>query len=105
MNTICLVIDRLHAGCLGSYGNTWVQTPAFNRLAAESFVFDQMLIDTPELERLYRSYWQGWHALCPHEPPEDRRSLIAALREAGVTTAILSDERRVIEHPLAVDFD
>jgi arylsulfatase A-like enzyme len=105
MNTICLVIDRLHAGCLGPYGNTWVQTPAFNRLAAESFVFDQMSIDTPELERLYRSYWQGWHALCPHEPPEGRRSLIAALREAGVTTAILSDERRVIEHPLAVDFD
>jgi hypothetical protein len=105
MNTICLVFDRLQAGCLGPYGNTWVQTPAFNRLACESFTFDQMSIDTPELERLYRSYWHGWHALCPHEPPAERRSLIAALRESGVTTALLSDERRVTEHPLAVDFD
>jgi hypothetical protein len=105
MNILCLVIDRLHAGYLGPYGNTWVQTPAFNRLAAESFTFDQMLIDTPDLERLYRSFWQGWHALCPHEPPTERRSLVAALRESGVTTAIMSDERRVIEHPLAVDFD
>jgi hypothetical protein len=105
MNTICLVLDRLHAGYLGPYGNTWVQTPAFNRLASESFTFDQMLIDTPEIARLYRSYWHGWHALCPHEPPPERRSLMAALRESGVATALMSDERRVLEHPLAVDFD
>jgi hypothetical protein len=105
MNTICLVLDRLHAGYLGPYGNTWVQTPAFNRLASESFTFDQMLIDTPDIERLYRSYWHGWHALCPHEPPAERRSLVAALREAGVATALVSDERRVLDHPLAVDFD
>jgi hypothetical protein len=105
MNTICLVIDRLQAGSLGPYGNTFVQTPALNRLACESFTFDQMSIDTPELARLYRSYWHGWHALCPHEPPAERRSLIAALREAGVTTALLSDERQVNEHPLAIDFD
>jgi hypothetical protein len=105
MNTICLVIDRLHTGYLGPYGNTWVQTPAFNRLASESFTFDQMLIDTPDIERLYRSFWQGWHALCPHEPPPERRSLIAALRESGISTAILSDERRVLDHPLAVDFE
>ncbi|MCC6127536.1 MAG: sulfatase-like hydrolase/transferase [Pirellulales bacterium] len=105
MNTICLVLDRLHSGYLGPYGNTWVQTPAFNRLACESFTFDQMSIDAPDLERLYRSYWHGWHALCPHEPPPERRSLIAALRESGVTAALMSDERRVLEHPLAVDFD
>jgi arylsulfatase A-like enzyme len=105
MNTICLVLDRLHAGYLGPYGNTWVQTPAFNRLANESFTFDQMLIDTPDIERLYRSYWHGWHALSAHEPPAERRSLVAALREAGVATALVSDERRVLDHPLAVDFD
>jgi arylsulfatase A-like enzyme len=31
--------------------------------------------------------------------------LVAALREAGVATALVSDERRVLDHPLAVDFD
>ena len=65
VNAICLVIDRLHRGFLGAYGNTWIETPAFDRLAAESFVFDQMLVDSPRLGPLYRSFWQGWHALAP----------------------------------------
>ena len=41
MNAIIVAIDRLHAGYLGCYGNAWILTPAFNRLAAEGFVFDQ----------------------------------------------------------------
>ena len=53
---------------------------------------------------MYRSYWQGWHALCP-PPPEPRPSLAALLSEAGVTTALLTDEPQVARHPLAVDFD
>ena len=65
MNAICLVIDRLHTGFLGAYGNTWIETPAFDRLAAESFLFDQMLVDSPQLGPLYRSFWQGCHALAP----------------------------------------
>jgi hypothetical protein len=104
MNAICLVIDRLHSGYLGAYGNGWIETPAFDRLAAESFLFDNLLIDTPELETLYRSYWQGWHALSA-PPPQDRPALAAILREAGVHTALLTDDRTVREHPLAVDFD
>ena len=27
MNAICLVVDRLHAGYLGAYGNAWIDTP------------------------------------------------------------------------------
>ena len=105
MNAICLVVDRLHAGYVGAYGNAWVETPALDRLASQATVFDQALIDSPRLESLCRSYWQGWHALCPREPPEARPSLAALLREAGVTTALLTDEPRVARHPLAVDFD
>ena len=68
MNAICLVFDRLHAGYVGAYGNSWIETPSFDRLASQAFLFDRALIDSPELERLYRSYWQGWHALCPAAP-------------------------------------
>jgi arylsulfatase A-like enzyme len=103
VNAICLVIDRLHCGFLGAYGNTWIETPAFDRLAAESFVFDQMLVDTPRLGPLYRSFWQGWHALAP--AVEDRPTLPGLLREAGVSSTLLSDDRAVIEHPLAIEFD
>ena len=105
MNAICLVFDRLHAGYLGAYGNTWIETPAVDRLASQSFVFDQALIDTPDLNRLYRSYWQGRHALSPDFSPGDCPSLPGCLRELGVTTALLTDDPLVARHPLAVDFD
>ena len=103
MNAICLVIDRLHRGFLGPYGNTWIETPAFDRLAAESFVFDQMLVDSPRLGPLYRSFWQGWHALAP--AVGERPALPGLLREAGVHCTLLTDDRTVVEHPLAIEFD
>jgi len=103
VNAICLVIDRLHCGFLGAYGNTWIETPTFDCLAAESFVFDQMLVDAPRLGPLYRSFWQGRHALAP--VVEDRPTLPSMLREAGVNCTLLTDERIVIEHPLAIEFD
>jgi hypothetical protein len=104
MNAICLVVDRLHAGYVGALGNTWVDTPALDRLATESLVCDQMLVDSPQLELLYRSYWQGWHALCP-PPPRERPTLAGLLRDAEVTSALLTDDPAVREHPLAADFD
>jgi len=58
-NSICLVIDRLQAGFLGPYGNTWVHTPQWNRLASESFVFDQALCETPSLAELYERLWSA----------------------------------------------
>jgi hypothetical protein len=103
MNAICLVVDRLHAGYLGAYGNTWIDTPNIDRLASQSAVFDQALVDSPQLERLYRSYWQGWHALCP--PSGSRPGLAALLRSAGVATTLLTDDPQVARHPLADEFD
>ncbi len=49
-NIICLAVDRLHAAYLGAYGNTWINTPALDRLAAESFLLDRAIIDSPRLE-------------------------------------------------------
>jgi len=103
VNAICLVIDRLQSGFLGAYGNTWIETPVFDRLAAESFVFDGMLVDSPHLAPLYRSLWQGLHALAP--VVENRPTLPGILREAGVNSTLLTDERAVVEHPLAIEFD
>jgi len=105
MNGICLVFDRLHSGYLGAYGNTWIETPAVDRLASQSFLFDQALIGTPDLNRLYLSYWQGRHALYPNGLPGNEPSLPATLHERGVTTALLTDDPLVARHPLAVDFD
>lgn len=99
-NAICLVIDRLHAGYLGCYGNAWIATPAFNQLAAESFVFDQALADSLSLEQLYRGYWWGAHALEP-PPSAGQSSLLRRLADAGVHTALVTDEPRLANSPLA----
>jgi arylsulfatase A-like enzyme len=103
MNTLCLVVDRLHIGYLGTYGNAWIETPAVDRLGAEGCVFDQCLIDSPQLERLYRSYWLGRHALEPLELSDDR-SLARLLAEAGVGTTLVTDAAEVARHGLAGDF-
>ena len=83
MNAICLVFDRLHAGYVGAYGNSWIDTPWLDRLASQSLLLDCALVDSPDLERLYRSYWQGWHALCP-----------AAARAAAVAGRAVGRVRR-----------
>ncbi len=106
MNAICLLIDRLHGGYLGAYGNTWVETPELDRLAAEGFLFEQFLIDTPRLEGIYRSYWQGRHAILPPDSADGRRPALATLlQEVGVHSTLMTDEPVVARHPMAAAFD
>jgi arylsulfatase A-like enzyme len=102
-STLCLVIDRLHCGFLGCYGNSWVDTPEFDHLASESFVFDQALADTPDLARRYLAYWQGASPLTD-PPAQPLRSLARRAAEAGAATCLVSDDAQVFDHPLADDF-
>jgi arylsulfatase A-like enzyme len=103
-NVICLVIDRLHAGYLGAYGNTWVSTPALDALAAQSFVLDRATIDSPQLETIYRSLWLDLHALCRKTMEPQREPLAAIFSRNGWHTALLADETTVTEHPIAAAF-
>lgn len=49
MRILVLEPCGLHVGFLGCYGNDWIATPNLDRLAAEGVVFDQHLVDRPEL--------------------------------------------------------
>ena len=60
-SAIVLNVDGLRTGMLGPYGNTWFDTPSFNRLAADSTVYHQCIAQTPNLERAYQSMWTGQH--------------------------------------------
>jgi len=104
-NVVCLVVDRLRASALGSYGNTSWETPDLDRLAAESLLADQALIDSPRLETIYRGYWQGLHAMQPDKAGRGGIALPAALREAGIATTLITDESAVAGQPLADAFD
>ena len=44
-HAIVLALDGLSPSFLGPYGNTWLETPAFNKLADESILAQQMLAE------------------------------------------------------------
>ncbi len=105
MNAIVVVVDRLHVGYLGCYGNTWVATPELNRLAVESFTMDHAIIDSPSLDELYNSFWTASHVFQRgHAWPAGRGALPDALGKTGIATTLISDDPRVGEHPLATGF-
>lgn len=92
MNVVCLVIDRLHVGQLGCYGNASIATPGFDRLAASGFVFDQALAESPELAEFYASLSSGG-------------SLVERLAAAGVRATLITDEPSIADLPWAAPLD
>ena len=50
MNAIVVTFDRLPIGFLACCGNGWIATPNFDRLAAESALFDQHFAECPASE-------------------------------------------------------
>src|SRR5215471_2126271 len=104
LNVICLVVDRLHAGYLGAYGNTWINTPALDRLAAQSFICDGAIIDSADLATTYRSLWLGQHACCPSSSEAHHETLPAIFSRERWQTTLLTDDATVVEHPLAAGF-
>lgn len=73
-NILCLAIDRLNADFLGAYGNAWVETPAFDALAAESILFDSFFGTSLDLETLYRAFWRGESPASVVAPTDAERS-------------------------------
>ena len=104
MNIVCLVIDGLQAGYLGAYGNCWIETPALDRLAAEGFVFDQALIDTADLPRLYRSFWRGCHALVREDALGGAAAIVQSIAQADLATLLVTDDELVAQQPTATWF-
>ena len=89
---------------VGAYGNSWIHTAQFDRLASESFLFDQAMIDSPQLVRLYRSYWLGLHAAVRVDGAAGGSSFPLVARLGGWHTALITDEREVTQYPVAGDF-
>ncbi len=101
-NAIVVVIDRLGAGYLGPYGNTWLETPAMNRLASQSFVFDNMIAGAPDLSRACYAYWQGQNAVNAGDTLT--ADLPRLLVGAGVDATLLTDDDDIAAHPLTDGF-
>ena len=91
-SAVVVVVDRLGAGFLGPYGNTWLETPHFNRLASESLVVETALADSADLADAYRALWRGLHRLEPSL--ESDRGLAELAAAAGYETVLISGRRR-----------
>jgi arylsulfatase A-like enzyme len=95
-SAVCLLVDGLQAGFLGSYGNTWVQTPAIDRLASVSFLFDQALAPGPTLDQAYAALWHGRElATNDYDPRAFSPALPAVAHAQRVHARLVTDEPRV----------
>lgn len=95
-SAVVIVVDRLGAGYLGPYGNTWLDTPGCNHFASRSLLAETLLADSPQLASAYRAYWT------PGEKPPS--ALPDDLAARNVATVLVTDEPQVAAHPLARSF-
>lgn len=113
-NIICFLTDRLHLGYLGAYGNGWIGTPAFDRLAGESVLFDRAFAATLSLPELTDAFWTGKEPLDTDRPTPEKHAgflgrlfakgrptssspLFTLLSAAGYRSFLLTDEAEVAE--------
>jgi hypothetical protein len=100
-NLLVIVVDRLNAGFLGPYGNTWVPTAAVNRLASEAWLAEFAFATSPALADAYRSYWRGVHPLATMT---NRPALPEVWQSTGRTTVLITDEPEIAALPEAAAF-
>ena len=94
-NAVVLVIDQLGASMLGAYGSTLYQTDNFNRLAAKSLVFDQVISQTTNLEDAYNLLWEN----------STHGNLIQNIGQTGISPVLLTDEPMVASLAVSESFD
>lgn len=100
-SVIVVVLDRWGAGQVSALGATTLEMPAINRLASSALTANFCFADSPELDRIYRSYWEGLHAADPRETSPVEHWLL----RADASTLLVTDEPLVRDHPLARHFE
>ena len=116
-NAIVVIVDRFSAAYMGSYGNTWLETPELNRIASQSLLFEFATTNSPKLQDVYHAYWWGvTPGLRPESSHSDRdaitggeappgTSLPEVIRRSGVFTCLVTDELRVADMAPEEAFD
>jgi arylsulfatase A-like enzyme len=89
MNAIVLTFDRLPINFLACYGNNWIETPNFDRLAAHSATFHQHFAESLWLDTVRHAWWSGRYE-CRRWPQPQPGSLLPNLLAArGVNVRLL----------------
>ncbi len=103
MKVLVLAARGLQARALGCYGNTWIDTPALDALAAEGVVFDWHFADAADAAGARRA----WRSGCYHLPlsravsAAEAPDLLVELHQQGVFTCLIVDD----SHPAPPAFE
>lgn len=89
--SILLIIDALRPDMLGPYGNTWFDTPAFNRLASQSVLFEHCVADSPDPEKGLTSLFTGQHFCRQIHQPGIHDTLMDAIGDAAESILVTTD--------------
>jgi arylsulfatase A-like enzyme len=94
MRVVVFAVRGLSAGWVGAYGNEWVETPHLDRVASEAAVFDRHYADRPDADAARRAWRTGVDQTpAGTKPATHSPDLLAALRAAGVRTAVVRANR------------
>ncbi len=99
MNVVVIVIDTLRYDHIGAHGSAWIETPNLDRLAAESWVFDNAFAAsfptiphrTDAMTGRYGGPFHHWQPLS-----FDAVTLPWTLGEAGYATQLLHDTPHLV---------
>jgi arylsulfatase A-like enzyme len=108
MKVLVLVARGLQAGAVGCYGNSWIDTPALDALAAGGVVFDRHFADAADPAGARRAWRSGRYHLPPlagDGPSPDAPDVLAALRSRGVYTCLIVDDSRTCPPEFASGWD
>jgi arylsulfatase A-like enzyme len=95
MNAIVLSFDRLPVGFLSCYGNNWIATPNFDRLAFQSTVFDQHFADSPSAHANCSSWWTGRYGWRSKHDEFNGLSLPKFFSDRGISFRLLFETNGV----------
>ena len=107
MNIILIVIDTLRYDYIGACGNDWIQTPNFDRLAANSWVFTNSYASsyptvphrTDVITGCYGKPFHVWRPL-----PFDVPNLPETLAAHGYCTPLIHDTPHLVNGGHNFDF-
>lgn len=93
MRLIVLTFDRLPARLLACYGNEWMETPAFDQLAARSTVFEQHFAELPGEAGPAHPWWTGQleYFDSAGESAADAATTVSSLVAAGVNCHLITE--------------
>jgi arylsulfatase A-like enzyme len=104
MKFLVIVLNRCQPAYLGCYGNDWLATPAIDRLASESVVFDQHYATDATAGATRWNWLTGQR--CGIRSGRPLNDLLRLLWDQGIPTTFIGDERSpTLTSPMATGWE